>query len=159
MKTGTRREKLKATNEFATMLRDMAPDNAFDPRTMWDPEEEARQIAIALAEEEAAKATKGGKKKKQAKGSKKSNKKGDIIAKNVKKQEKDKIEKDMIMLKSKIRLKGSSGREAIASLTLKTPQGQLAQMQALLSSSWEEARPPPSTQSERLRVAIDILDT
>ena len=32
-------------------------------------------------------------------------------------------------------------------------------MQALLSSSWEEARPPPSTQSERLRVAIDILDT
>ena len=64
MKTGTRREKLKATNEFATMLRDMAPDNAFDPRTMWDPEEEARQIAIALAEEEAAKATKGGKKKK-----------------------------------------------------------------------------------------------
>ena len=77
----------------------------------------------------------------------------------MKKQEKDKIEKDMIMLKSKIRLKGSSGREAIASLTLKTPQGQLAQMQALLSSSWEEARPPPSTQSERLRVAIDILDT
>merc|ERR1712166_1464539 len=62
--SGTRREKLKATNEFATMLRDMAPDNAFDPRTMWNPEEEARQIAIALAEEEAAKATKGGKKKK-----------------------------------------------------------------------------------------------
>ena len=158
--SGTRREKLKATNEFATMLRDMAPDNAFDPRTMWDPEEEARQAEmLAQLEAKAAKSSKGGKPKKQAKGSKKSNRAEEIIAKNVKKQEKDKIEKDMIQLKSKLKLKGASGREAIASLTLKTPQGQLAQMQALLQSSWNEARPPPSEQSDRLRVAVDILDT
>ena len=100
--SGTRREKTKALTEFATMLRDMAPDNAFDPRTMWDPEEDARQAAAKL--EAAAKASGGGDKgKKKGKGSKsggsKKNKAGggkskkeEIIARNVAKMEKDVVE-------------------------------------------------------------------
>ena len=166
---GTRREKNKALTEFATMLRDMAPDTAFDPRTMWDPEEDARQAA-AKAEAETksdngkksgkggkSKGKKGGKGKKGSKGA--TNKKDEIIAKNILKMEKDIVEKDLIQLKSKMRLKGASGREAIASLSLKTTQGQLAQMQALLQSAMNEAKPPPSEQKARLRIAVDILDT
>ena len=156
--SGTRREKLKATNEFATMLRDMAPDSSFDPRTMWDPEEEARKAAVIAAAAEAAKKS-GGKKKKVKKGETKTNRAQEIIEKNKQKQEKEKIEKDMIMLSSKTRLKGALGREAIAGLNLKTPQGQLAQMQSLLQSAWSQAKPPPSEQRDRLRVCVDILDT
>ena len=49
------RQRRKAKNEFSTMLRDLAPDNAFDPRTMWDPEGEERK---KRKEEEEAKAAK-----------------------------------------------------------------------------------------------------
>ena len=75
--SGTRREKLKATNEFATMLRDMAPDSSFDPRTMWDPEEDACKAAVKKS---------GGKKAKE------------IIEKSIKKKKKEMIEKDISQL-------------------------------------------------------------
>jgi hypothetical protein len=152
--SGTRREKLKALNEFATMLRDMAPDRAFDPRTMWDPEEEERKAALAaeLAEKEAdaaaaAKGDKKGKKKKKDKKGKKGGKKGssrkaEILAKNTKRMDQAIVEKDMTKLAAAER----SGREAVAKLVLSTSAGQLSQIRSLLASSVDD------------RSAIDILD-
>lgn len=71
--SGTRREKSRALTEFATMLRDMAPDHAFDPRTMWDPEGDALRQEQMIAEE--SKSQKGGKKGKNSGKGKKGGKK------------------------------------------------------------------------------------
>jgi superfamily II RNA helicase len=162
--SGTRREKSRALTEFATMLRDMAPDHAFDPRTMWDPEGDALRQEQMIAEE--SKSQKGGKKgknsgkgKKGGKKNQKSNRAEEIIAKNNAKMEREVVEKDLIQLNSRKKMKGAAGREAIAALTLKTTEGQLAQMQALLDSAMNEMKPPPADQPTRLRVAVDILDT
>ena len=98
---GNRREALKATTEFATLLRDLAPEKTFDPRTLWDPKAEA-EAAKAAAAAAAAALKDASKKKKGKKKNKKQqlSKAAQIIAANTKRMAADAEEKDLIQLQS-----------------------------------------------------------
>ena len=131
------RQRRKAKNEFSTMLRDLAPDNAFDPRTMWDPEGEERKKRKEEEEAKAAKKKSGGGKKK-----KKMSKAEEIRAKNTARMEQGAREKDLAKLNAAI----EQGTNAVARLAVSTPEIQIIQIGTLLKLSLDN------------KSAVDILD-
>merc|ERR1711871_912988 len=130
------RQRRKAKNEFSTMLRDLAPDNAFDPRTMWNPEAEERKKQKELEDAKAAK--KKGKQKK----AKKMSKAEEIRAKNTARMEQGAREKDLAKLNAAI----EQGTNAVAKLAIATPEIQIIQIGTLLKLSLDN------------KSAVDILD-
>ena len=133
----------RAHSEFATMLRDLAPDNAFDPRNLWDPEEAARQEAKKKEQE---KADKKGKKGKKGKGGGKKQKKGlsvdEIRKKNNARMDGAAEANDLTRLNNARKF----GAAAVAKLVLKTKAMQLQQIGVLLEIAVSS------------RSAVDTLD-
>jgi ATP-dependent RNA helicase DDX60 len=136
----------RAHSEFATMLRDLAPDNAFDPRNLWDPEEEARKAAQKAEKEKAEKKAKGKKKGKGGGSGGKKQKKGfsaaEIRKKNNTRMDGEAQANDLTRLTNARKF----GAAAVAKLVLKTKAMQLQQIGVLLEMAVSS------------RNAVDTLD-
>ena len=130
-----RRETKKETkSRMPVVLRNLAPDTAFDPRVMWEKEKErvAEQAAEAKADAIAAKKS-GGKKAPKAK---KPTKKEEMIAKNKLEQEEKDVRADLEKLENAS--KNNKRREKLGGVLmatkLATPLGKLRQLLMVLEA-------------------------
>lgn len=135
-------------SRMPVVLRNLAPDTAFDPRDMWNKEkkriEDAREAAIAF-EAEAKSAAKSGKGKAGGKATaKKPTKKEEMIEKNKKDQEARDVRLDLEKLENAVR---SCRQKALLGVTImstkcETQVGKLRQLLMILDAELKEKNTP-----------------
>jgi len=137
-------------SRMPVVLRNLAPDTAFDPREMWAKEKKRAEEAKEAAAAAEAEAKQAGKQKGKKGGAKKPTKKEEMIERNKKDQEAKDVKLDLEKLENAV--KACRSRSAVGATVLatkcETQLGRLRQLLLVLEAELKE---------QNMAAVLDVL--